>query len=138
MMGISTAGLQPFFLYFAVGAALTIIYAALYLRLTAHDEIALIREGNVAAALAFGGNLAGFSVPLDKAIAQASSIGDCILWAGVALVVQLLIYGAVRLLIPGLSAKIEANNIAVASFLGLTAFVGGMLNAASMTLLPGG
>jgi putative membrane protein len=138
MMGISTAGLLPFIIYFAVGAALTVIFAALYLRLTAHDELALIRQGNIAAALAFGGNLAGFSIPLDKAIAQASSIADCILWAGVALVVQLLVYGLVRILIPGLSAKIEANNIAVASFLGLTAFVGGMLNAASMTLLPGG
>jgi putative membrane protein len=138
MMGISTAGLQPFVVYFAVGAALTVVFAALYIRLTAHDEIALIRQGNVAAALAFGGNLAGFSIPLDKAISQASSVADCMLWAFVALVVQLAVYGLVRLLVPGLSAKIEANNLAVATFLALTAVVGGMLNAASMTLYPGG
>lgn len=137
MAGISAVGLQPFALYFAVGAALTIVFAALYLKLTAHDELALIREGNLAAAIALGGNLAGFSIPLDKAISQAGSIGDCILWAGVALIVQLLVYGLVRILVPDLSAKIENNNVAAATFLAFTAWVGGMLNAASMTLYPG-
>jgi putative membrane protein len=137
-MGISTVGLQPFIIYFAVGAALTVVFAALYIRLTAHDEIALIRQGNVAAAIALGGNLAGFSIPLDKAIAQAGSVADCLLWAFVALVVQLLVYGLVRLLVPGLSAQIAANNTAAATFLALVAIVGGMLNAAAMTLLPGG
>jgi putative membrane protein len=138
MAGISTAGLVPFILYFVVGFALTIVFAAVYLRVTAHDEIALIRNGNVAAALALGGNLAGFSIPLDKAIAQASSVADCVMWALVALAVQILIYFAMRTLIPGLSQKIEANNLAVATFLAFGAIVGGMLNAASMTLPPGG
>ena len=58
--------------------ALIAAFAAIYLRLTAHDEIALIRSGNLSAAVALGGNLVGFSVPLEKAIAQASSIPDCI------------------------------------------------------------
>lgn len=135
--GASLTGLVPFLQYFAVGLVLTALFAAIYMKLTAHDEIALIREGNLAAALAFGGNLAGFSIPLDKAIAQASSIPDCIVWAVVALIVQLLVYLGVKTLIPGLSKKIEDGNVAAAAFLGIAAFVGGMLNAASMTLYPG-
>ena len=67
------AGLPAFLLYFTVGTALIAGFAALYIRLTAHDEIALIRAGNLSAAIAFGGNLAGFSVPLEKAIEQAAT-----------------------------------------------------------------
>lgn len=137
-MGISTVGLLPFILYFTVGLALTIVFAAVYLRVTAHDEIALIRNGNVAAALSLGGNLAGFSIPLDKAVAQASSVADCVMWALVALIVQILVYLMMRTLIPGLSRKIEENNLAVATFLAFGAIVGGMLNAAAMTLPPPG
>lgn len=137
MAGASLAGLGPFVAYFALGVVLTALFAAIYMRLTAHDEIALIRQGNLAAALALGGNLAGFAIPLDKAISQASSIPDCIVWAVVALVVQLLVYLVVRTLVPGLSARIEENNVAVGAFLAIAAISGGMLNAASMTLYPG-
>lgn len=137
MAGASLAGLGPFVAYFALGVVLTALFAAIYMRLTAHDEIALIRQGNLAAALALGGNLAGFAIPLDKAISQASSIPDCIVWAVVALIVQLLVYLAVRTLVPGLSAKIEENNVAVGAFLAIVSISGGMLNAASMTLYPG-
>lgn len=137
MAGASLAGLGPFAAYFALGIVLTALFAAIYMRLTAHDEIALIRQGNLAAALALGGNLAGFAIPLDKAISQASSIPDCIVWAVVALIVQLLVYVAVRALVPGLSTRIEENNVAVGAFLAIAAVSGGMLNAASMTLYPG-
>lgn len=135
--GASLAGLGPFALYFGLGVVLTALFAAIYMKLTAHDEIALIREGNLSAALALGGNVAGFMIPLDKAIAQAGNVPDCIVWAVVALVVQLLVYLLVKLLVPGLSAKIEDNNLAAATFLAIVAVAGGMLNAASMTLYPG-
>lgn len=137
MMGGSFAGLGAFIQYFVIGAALNILFATLYVKITTIDEIALIREGNLSAALSLGGNLAGFSIPLDKAIAQASSTIDCLLWAFVAMAVQFAIYALVRLVIGDVSAKIAANNVAVATFLALSALVGGTLNAAAMTLFPG-
>lgn len=130
----SLAGIPAFGLYFGLGALLTTVFAMVYVRLTAHDELALIRSGNLAAALAFGGNLAGFSIPLDKAISQAAGLFDCILWSGIALGVQAAVYLGVRTLIPDLSQKIEQNNTAVATFLAFAAIVGGLLNAAAMTL----
>ena len=75
-MVISMAGLPAFLLYFGVGTALIGCFTAIYLRLTAHDELSLIRGGNLSAAVALGGNVTGFSIPLEKAIAQASSIPD--------------------------------------------------------------
>ncbi len=132
-MTISMAGLPAFLLYFVVGVALIAAFAVIYLRLTAHDEIALIRAGNLAAAIALGGNLVGFAVPLEKAIAQASSIPDCVLWAVAAMIIQFAAYGLARLLIPELSRKIEQDNLPAAAILAVVAVISGTLAAASMT-----
>ncbi len=133
-MTISMAGLPAFLLYFVVGVALIAAFAAIYLRMTVHDEIALIRAGNLSAAVAFGGNLIGFSLPLEKAIAQASSIPDCVLWALAAMVIQFAAYGVARLLIPGLSKKIEEDRLPAAAMLAVIAVISGTLAAASMTV----
>jgi putative membrane protein len=132
----SLAGLPNFFLYGAVGVVLSFIFAVIYVRITGHDEIALIRAGNASAAVAFGGSLIGFAMPLSKAIAQASSIPDCVLWGFAALAVQLIAYLLTRLLIPGLSQKIESNTLATAIVLASISLVAGQLNAAAMTYYP--
>jgi putative membrane protein len=132
----SLGGVPNFFLYGAIGLVLTFIFAVIYVRITGHDEIALIRAHNASAALAFGSSLIGFALPLSKAIAQASSVPDCILWGAMALVVQLSAYAITRLLLPGLSANIQNNAMASAIVLAAIALVAGMLNAASMTYYP--
>ncbi len=128
------AGLPAFLLYFAVGAALIAAFTAVYLKLTAHDEIALIRAGNLSAAVALGGNVTGFSIPLEKAISQASSIPDCVLWAVAAMLIQFAAYGIARILIPELSRKIEEDRLPSAAMLAVIAVISGTLAAASMTV----
>lgn len=130
----SIAGLPAFVLYFALGVVLVLLFGAVYTRITAHDEMSLIRQGNAAAALAFGGNLIGFSIPLSRAMAQAHSIPDMIIWALAAFVVQLAVYALARFLVPGLSLKIEEGNFAAGGFNAAVAITGGMLNSAAMTL----
>ena len=120
-MTISMAGLPAFLLYFVVGAALIAAFTAIYLRMTAHDEIALIRGGNISAAVAMGGNIVGFSLPLEQAISQASSIADCVLWALVAMIIQFIAYALARLLIPELSRKIEQDSLPSALMLAVIA-----------------
>ncbi|MCX7340816.1 MAG: DUF350 domain-containing protein [Hyphomicrobiales bacterium] len=132
----SLSGVPNFFLYGAIALVLTFIFAVIYVRITGHDEIALIRAHNASAALAFGGSLIGFALPLSKAIAQASSVPDCILWGTIALVVQLSAYAITRMLLPGLSVNIQNNAMASAIVLAAIALVAGMLNAASMTYYP--
>jgi putative membrane protein len=127
------AGLPAFLLYFVVGAALIAAFAVIYQRLTAHDEIALIRAGVPAAVIAFGGNLLGFSIPLEKAIEQAASIPDLVIWAVAAMLIQIAAYGLVRRLMPDLSKRIEANDLAAASLLAVVALICGTLAGASMT-----
>ncbi|MCU4180057.1 DUF350 domain-containing protein [Bosea sp. BH3] len=132
-MTISMAGLPAFLLYFVVGVALIAAFAVIYLRMTAHDEIGLIRGGNLSAAIALGGSVVGFSIPLEKAIEQASSIPDCVLWALAAMIIQFAAYGLARVLIPDLSKKIEEDRLPAAVMLALIAVISGTLAAASMT-----
>lgn len=127
-------GLPHFILYFIVAAALLTIFVLVYMRLTAHDEIALIREGNVAAAIALGGSLIGFVLPLSKAVAQAVSIPDMLVWGFAAFVVQLLAYFVCRFIVPGLSAKVGAGNIAAGITVASVSLGAGLLNAASMSV----
>ncbi len=132
----SLSGIPNFALYAAIGVALSFVFTVIYIRITGHDEIKLIREGNASAALALGSSLVAFAMPLSKAIAQASSVPDCILWGAIALIVQLLAYGLARTLIPGLSDKISKNTLATAIILAAISLTAGMLNSASMTYYP--
>lgn len=132
-MTISMAGLPAFLIYFCVGFALIAGFAVIYMRITPHDEIALIRGGNLSAAIAFGGNLIGFSVPLEKAIEQAATIPDVVIWAVIAMIVQLGAYGFARIAIPDLSRKIEEDRVPSAAMLAVIAVLSGTLAGASMT-----
>lgn len=127
-------GLPHFILYFVVAAALLTIFVLVYMRLTAHDEIRLIREGNVAAAVALGGSLIGFVLPLSKAVAQAVSIPDMLVWGIAAFVVQLLAYLVCRFMVPDLSAKVAAGQIAAGVMVASVSLGAGLLNAASMSV----
>jgi putative membrane protein len=130
----SIMGLPSFALYFAVSAAVLMLFIAVYIRTTAHREIQLIREGNIAAAIALGGATLGFAIPLGKSVAQAVSVPDMLIWAFAAFIVQLLVFRVVQMAVPDLSAKIESGNIAAGTFLGASALASGMLNASAMTV----
>ena len=108
-------------------------FLAVYLTATAHHEIALIRAGNVAAATALGAGLIGYALPLFVAIYNAQSLLDCVVWGLVALVVQMLIYWAMRFVLPDLSGRIARGENAAAILLGSASLAGGLINAAAMT-----
>ena len=124
----------PWFLaYMATAVALTLFYVVVYLWVTPHPEIKLIRENNMAASLAFAGSLIGFCVPLASAITNSVSLVDVAVWGVVALLVQIAIFYLVRIPIPKISERIEKNEMASGLWLGSASLAGGLLNAASMT-----
>lgn len=132
-VGVSLNELPWFLAYMATAVALTLVYVVIYIWVTPHPEIKLIRDNNVAAALAFGGSLIGFCMPLASAIANSVSLADCALWGLVALIVQIAIFFLVCLPIPKISERIENGEIASGLWLGIASLAGGLLNAASMT-----
>lgn len=125
--------LPNFIAWLATGIALTIAFAAAYMLITPQREMTLIREGNVSAAISFGGALLGFVLPLASAISHGVDIRDLITWGIVALVVQLLAYGFLRIVIRELPRAIEENRISVALFSAIVSVCSGLLNAACMT-----
>lgn len=119
--------------YFGTGVLLCAAFVLVYLLLTPQREIALIRGGNVCAALCLGGALIGFALPLSSAIAHSVNIADLALWGAVALAVQTGAYLVVRFWFRDLRAHVEADRVAVGVMVAAVCIAVGLLNAAAMT-----
>ena len=132
-VGAALTELPWFLTYMGTAVVLTLCYVIIYMWVTPHPEIKLIRENNTAAALAFSGSLIGFCLPLASAMANSVSITDCAIWGVVALLVQVIIFFLVCLPIPGISKRIEKGEVASGLWLGVASLAGGLLNAAAMT-----
>ncbi len=133
MLTQSLAGLPSFLFYSATAIGLLLLFVTAYVWITPYREIALIREGNAAAAASLSGAILGFVLPLASAIAHSVSLLDMAVWGLIALFVQLLAYGAGRLLLPDLARDIPAGHIASGVFVGALALAIGILNAACMS-----
>ena len=122
-----------FLAYFGTSLAIILAYLVIYMWVTPHNELALIRDNNTAASAAAIGSLVGFTLPLFTIIQQSGSLVECIFWGGVAIIVQVLIFFLVRLPIPKISDRIENGELASGIWLGGASLTGGLLNAACMT-----
>ena len=132
-LGTSLTELPWFFAHMGTAIGLTLFYIIVYVWVTPHAEITLIRENNMAAALAIGGSLLGFCLPLASAIANSVYLADVVVWGVIALLVQIALFYIVRLPIPKISERIEKGEMASGLWLGGASLAGGVLNAASMT-----
>ena len=128
----SLAGLPAFLVYFCTGLIAIVAYLFVYTRITPHNEFQLIRDNEPAAAIALGLSLLGFVVPLVSAIAHSANVLDCLIWAVIALIVQIIVLLLVKVPVPNLSARIAAGELAPAIWLGLSSLAAGPFNAACM------
>jgi putative membrane protein len=129
----SFAGFDDFLLYLAVSLALSGLFLAIYVRVTPYREIALIREGNMAASFSLSGALLGFVIPLSAAVRYSASLVDMAIWGLIALAIQLAAYVAVKLMIPTLPRDIAEGKGAQGFFLGSLSLAVGILSAACMS-----
>jgi putative membrane protein len=129
----SFAGFDDFLVYLAVSLVFLGLFVAIYIRLTPYRELALIREGNMAASFSLSGTLLGFIVPLSATVRYSVSLVDMAIWAALALVVQLCAYVAVKLIIPTLARDIQEGKGAQGFFLGSVSLGVGLINAACMS-----
>src|SRR5687768_9203268 len=108
----------PLFLAHA-GVTMLILVAAsaLYILLTPHKEITLIREGNAAAAVSLGGVLLGLAIPLAVSMRASANLIDIGLWGAATVVVQLLVFRLVDIILRGLPRRIQEGELAAAALL---------------------
>jgi putative membrane protein len=129
----SLAGTPAFLLYLVAAFALVAIFIVLYSLLTPQREIALVREGNAAAAISLGGAILGFAIPLSKSISQSRDMVDMVVWAIIALAVQLAAFFLSGLVISHEAKRISEGDLAAAWYLAFTAVAAGLINSACMT-----
>jgi putative membrane protein len=104
-------------LHAGVTLAILILGATLYVLLTPHREIALIREGNVAAALSLSGVLLGLAIPLSVSLSASTSVIEVGLWSAAMVVVQLLVFRLVDFILRGLPQRIQDGEVSAAALL---------------------
>ena len=133
-MGVvnSLSTFPNFAIYFVSAVVLTAVFLVLYTGLTPHREIRLIRDGNIAAAVAVAGGLLGFVIPLASVIAHSASLVDVAIWGVIALVVQIAGFMVARLVLPHLPQAIEDGSVSDAIFLAGLSLALGILDAACM------
>jgi putative membrane protein len=122
-----------FLTYFGVGLGVLFAAAAVVLLVTPHSEIRLIRAGNTAAAVAFGGSLVGLALPVHSAISHSVSLLDAVIWGLVAAVVQVLAFLVARVASGTLSKQIDDNVVSAGIFSAAIAISMGLVNAAAIT-----
>ena len=128
----SLAGLPAFLVYFCTALFAVTAYLFIYTRVTPYNEFQLIRDNHPSAAISLGLSLLGFTLPLVSAIAHSANVLDCLIWAMIALIVQIIVLFLVKVPVPNLSARIAAGELAPAIWLGLSSLAAGLLDAACM------
>ena len=129
----SLSGFDEFLIYAGLAIAFIYMYMIAYLWITPYNELKLIKDGNIAAALSLSGSVLGFTFPLAASIYQASHPWDMMLWALIAGIVQLLVYIAVRYSLLNVTRRIPEGQTATGIVLGAISMSAGILNAACMT-----
>lgn len=121
-----------------VGQFLTtaVIYVAglgVYMWLTPYHELALVRRGNVAAAITLVGAIIGLAVPLAATLAHSVSVADILVWGAVSAVLQAMTFGVVGVVLRGMAQRIENGDIATALLVAAAQIATGILNAGAMS-----
>ena len=129
----SLSGFDEFLLYAGLAVAFVYMYMIVYLWVTPYDELKLIKDGNIAAALSLSGAVLGFTFPLAAAIQHSVHPWDMMLWGFIAASVQLLVYVAVRYSLLNVTRRISEGQVATGIVLAAISMSAGILNAACMT-----
>jgi putative membrane protein len=128
----SLAALPAFLAHFLAGLALLGAAFLVFTRFTPHDEMALVRAGNLPAAVALGGSVIGAALAIASAVSHSAGLLDAVVWAVVALLAQLGAFLATARLLPGWRAAIERGEMATAALKAAVAIAVGLVNAAAM------
>lgn len=123
-----------FLVAFAASGVLALAFKLVYQWMTPYKESELIKQGNVAAAIALGGALVGYILALASALAHTTSLPELLAWGVLAGVIQIVAFTLVRvIMLKDVKTRIEAGEIASGVYLASISIGVGLINAACMT-----
>lgn len=134
------AGFPEFIAQLGAALALFLFGLTTYVLLTPHKELALIRDGNASAALAFGAVVVGLAIPLGACLAHSLSVIEIVVWGIVTLLIQLIVFRFTDMFLHGLPRRIADGDVAAAIFLmsiklAVGIIIAGALNDPNVSLL---
>ena len=117
------------------GAVLAFLFlgAVLYALLTPYKEISQIRDGNAAAAVAFGGVIVGLAIPLAASLMASNSLREIAIWGAATVVVQLLVFRITDLVLMGLPARVQEGEVSAAVLLVAAKLAAALVLAAAVS-----
>jgi putative membrane protein len=110
------SGFDDFLIQMAATMALFVGGIVIYVLLTPHKELDLIRDGNPSASVAFAGIVLGLAIPLQACLAHAFDVVEVLVWGVVILLIQLIAFRAVDMVLHGLPRRIAEGDVAAAIF----------------------
>lgn len=119
-------------LHVSVTLALLFAGSGVYIMLTPHKEVALVRAGNLAAAVSLAGILVGLAIPLSAAMKASTNVVDLALWGVATLVVQLLISRLTDVVLHGMPKRIQDGEVAAATLLAAVKIATGLILGAAV------
>lgn len=125
-----------FGLFFLSAIAVFALFLFLYAKVTPYDDYRMIfTENNTAASLGLGGAVLGLCIPLYSALIHSVSYVDFVMWAGVAMAIQLIFAFALTRLSGKFSVEKHINNgdISVGIIMAFMSVSIGLINAGSMS-----
>lgn len=127
------SGFPEFLIQLGTALGLFVVGLSTYALLTPHKELALIRDGNASAALAFGAVVVGLAIPLGACLAHSYSVLDLVVWGIVTLLVQLITFRFTDIFLRGLPRRIAEGDVAAAIFLMSVKLAVGIILAGALT-----
>ena len=120
-------------LHFLVTVTMLAVGTTVYIWITPHGELRLIRAGNLAAAISLSGAVVGIGVPLAFCLASSFSVWDILIWGTLTVVIQLAAFKVADILLKDLSRRIEAGEVGPALVLVAIKLAVAAINAAAVS-----
>ena len=120
-------------LHLVAAGLLLVVFFLVYTWATPFDEMTLIRQGNVAAALTLGGAMIGFSMTVASGLVHTDALSSFVGWSAAAAAVQLLTYVLVTRLLHMSKQQIEGNNVAFGVLLASISISVGAVSAGALS-----
>ena len=125
-----------FLLFFITAVVIVFLFLFIYAKVTPYDDYKMIfEENNLAASIGFSGALLGLCIPLYSALISSVSYFDFVVWAFVAMLIQLVFAFAMTRTSGKFSFEkhINDNSLPVAVLMAFLSISIGLLNAGSMS-----
>lgn len=125
--------LPLYFAFLGTGVGLIALALLVYVLITPHREITLIRQGNSAASLSLGGTVIGLAIALYSTASGSHTVLELAIWGAIGLISQIVVFVLISLALPGFRHGIEQDKVGYGITMAAFSIAMGILNAGSLS-----